>query len=146
MKQLVRLLVTSSTYRQSSNARPELAAKDPENTLLARQSRLRLPAELIRDEALSAAGLLDPRIGGRSVKPPQPKGVAELAYAGSVKWDESSGPDRYRRGLYIHFQRIFSIIRGGAQKAAKGPSLGILHEFTQYEKDFSGHSPGIRLR
>jgi hypothetical protein len=105
MKQMVRLLVTSSTYRQSSNARPELAAKDPENTLLARQSRLRLPAELIRDETLYAAGLLDLRIGGRSVKPPQPKGVAELSYAGSVKWEESTGPDRYRRGLYIHFQR-----------------------------------------
>ena len=60
MKQMVRLLVTSSTYRQSSNARPELAAKDPENTLLARQSRLRLPAELIRDEALYA---------GRSARP-----------------------------------------------------------------------------
>jgi hypothetical protein len=105
MKRMVRLLVTSATYRQSSRARPELAAKDPENTLLARQSRLRLPAESIRDEALYAAGLLDLRIGGRSVKPPQPKGVAELSYAGSVKWDESSGPDRYRRGLYIHFQR-----------------------------------------
>lgn len=105
MKQMVRLLVTSSTYRQSSNARPELAAKDPENTLLARQPRLRLPAEVIRDQALYAAGLLDLRIGGRSVKPPQPKGVAELSYAGLVKWDESTGPDRYRRGLYIHFQR-----------------------------------------
>jgi hypothetical protein len=105
MKQMVRLLVTSSTYRQSSNARPELTAKDPENTLLARQSRIRLPAELIRDEALYDGGLLDLRIGGRSVKPPQPKGVAELSYAGSVKWEESTGQDRYRRGLYIHFQR-----------------------------------------
>ncbi len=105
MKQMVRLLVTSSTYRQSSKARPELVSRDPENTLLARQSRLRLPAELIRDEALSAAGLLDTRIGGPSVKPAQPKGVAELSYANSVKWVESSGPDRYRRGLYIHFQR-----------------------------------------
>ena len=71
----------------------------------AHMSRLRLPAELVRDEALSAAGLLDLRIGGPSVKPPQPKGVAELSYAGSVKWVESTGPDRYRRGLYIHFQR-----------------------------------------
>jgi hypothetical protein len=97
--------VTSSAYRQSSNARPEIAARDPENALLARQSRLRLPAELIRDAALYAAGLLDLRIGGRSVKPAQPKGVAELSYANSVKWEESSGPDRYRRGLYIHFQR-----------------------------------------
>ncbi len=105
MKQIVRLIVTSSTYRQSSNARPEIAARDPENALLARQSRLRLPAELIRDEALSAAGLIDLRIGGPSVKPPQPKGVAELSYQSSVKWVESTGPDRYRRGLYIHFQR-----------------------------------------
>jgi hypothetical protein len=104
-KQMIRLLVTSATYRQSSNARPELAAKDPSNTLLARQSRLRLPAELVRDQALSAAGLLDPRVGGKSVRPPQPKGVAELSYAGNVKWEESTGIDRYRRGLYILFQR-----------------------------------------
>jgi mono/diheme cytochrome c family protein len=105
MKQMVRLIVTSSTYRQSSNARPELTARDPENTLVARQARLRLPAELIRDEALDSAGLLDPRVGGPSVKPPQPKGVAELSYQSSVKWVESAGADRYRRGLYIHFQR-----------------------------------------
>jgi hypothetical protein len=104
-KQMIRLMVTSATYRQSSNARPEVAAKDPQNTLLARQSRLRLSAELIRDEALFAAGLLDLRIGGPSVRPPQPKGVAELSYAGSVKWNESTGADRYRRGLYVLFQR-----------------------------------------
>ncbi len=105
MKHMVRLMVTSATYRQSSDVRPELTASDPDNTLLARQSRPRLPAELIRDEALSAAGLLDLRIGGKSVKPPQPKGVAELSYAGSVKWEDSTGADRYRRGLYVHFQR-----------------------------------------
>src|ERR1019366_2824218 len=105
MKQMGRLLVPSSTSRQSSNARPELAAKDPENTLLARQSRLRLPAELIRDEALSAAGLLDPRIGGGRGKPPPPQGGGAPAYAGAGEGGESSGPDRYRRGLYIHFQR-----------------------------------------
>ena len=105
MKEMVRLIATSSTYRQSSAARPELEAKDPSNTLLARQSRVRLPAELVRDSALSAAGLIDLRIGGPSVKPPQPKGVAELSYANSVKWVESTGPDRYRRGLYVHFQR-----------------------------------------
>ena len=104
-KQMVRLLVTSAAYRQDSKARPELEQRDPENTLLARQSRLRLPAELVRDQVLYAAGLLDLRVGGPSVKPPQPKGVAELSYAGSVKWVESSGQDRYRRGLYIHFQR-----------------------------------------
>jgi hypothetical protein len=105
MKQMVKLMVTSATYRQSANARPELQASDPDNTMLARMSRPRLPAELIRDEALYAAGLLDLRIGGKSVKPPQPKGVAELSYAGSVKWEESTGADRYRRGLYVHFQR-----------------------------------------
>ena len=105
MKRMVRDIVTSAAYRQASKARPELEQRDPDNTLVARQRRLRLPAELVRDEALYAAGLLDLRIGGRSVKPPQPKGVAELSYANSVKWEESTGADRYRRGLYIHFQR-----------------------------------------
>jgi hypothetical protein len=105
MKRMVRLMVTSATYRQASNARKDLDTRDPDNTLLARQSRLRLPAELVRDETLYAAGLLDLRIGGHSVRPPQPKGVAELSYAGSVKWEESTGSDRYRRGLYILFQR-----------------------------------------
>ena len=104
-KQMIRLIVTSSTYRQSSKARPEVAQRDPDNALLSRQSRVRLPAELVRDETLEAAGLLDPRIGGPSVRPPQPKGVAELSYAGSVKWHESTGADRYRRGIYILFQR-----------------------------------------
>jgi hypothetical protein len=104
-KQIIRLLVNSATYRQSSKARPELAQRDPENALLARQSRLRLPAELIRDAALDAGGLLDLRVGGPSVRPPQPKGVAELSYGGSVKWNESEGADRYRRGMYILFQR-----------------------------------------
>jgi hypothetical protein len=104
-KQMVRLMVTSATYRQSSKARPELEARDPDNTLVARQARLRLAAELVRDETLDAAGLLDLRIGGPSVRPAQPKGVAELSYGGSVKWVESTGADRYRRGLYILFQR-----------------------------------------
>jgi cytochrome c553 len=105
MKQMNRLIVTSATYRQSSRTRKELESRDPENRLLARQSRLRLPAELVRDAALSASGLLDPEIGGRSVRPPQPTGVAELGYANSVKWVESKGEARYRRGLYVHYQR-----------------------------------------
>jgi hypothetical protein len=105
VKDLHRLIVTSSVYRQSSQARPELDQRDPDNRLLARQSRQRLPAELIRDSALSVSGLLYPAIGGKSVRPPQPKGVAELAYSGSVKWTESTGRERYRRGLYIFFQR-----------------------------------------
>jgi mono/diheme cytochrome c family protein len=105
MKRLHRLIVTSAAYRQDSRVRPELEEKDPENRLLARQSRLRLPAESIRDAALAAGGLLDLRVGGKSVRPPQPKGVADLGYGGGTKWEESAGADRYRRGLYVHFQR-----------------------------------------
>lgn len=105
VKRMHRMIVTSAAYRQSSKVRPELSSKDPENTLLARQSRVRLPAEQIRDSALEASGLLNTKIGGPSVRPPQPAGVAELGYANSVKWNESAGTDRYRRGLYIHFQR-----------------------------------------
>jgi hypothetical protein len=105
MKQLKKSIVMSAAYRQSSNSRPDLEASDPENALIARQARLRLPAELIRDQALAASGLLNSVIGGRGIRPPQPKGVAELSYANSVKWRESTGADRYRRGLYIHYQR-----------------------------------------
>ena len=105
VKSVLRTMVTSAAYRQSSHARPDLKDIDPGNTLLARQSRVRLPAESIRDAALAAAGLLNDRIGGPSVKPPQPEGIAELVYAGSAKWRADEGPGRYRRGLYIHFQR-----------------------------------------
>jgi hypothetical protein len=105
VKHMVRLIVTSATYRQSSHTRPDLIDKDPENVLLARQSRLRLSAENIRDSVLAASGLLNPTIGGPSVRPPQPAGVAELGYANSVKWADDEGPARYRRGMYIHFQR-----------------------------------------
>jgi Protein of unknown function (DUF1553)/Protein of unknown function (DUF1549)/Planctomycete cytochrome C len=104
-KRMVRLMVTSAAYRRSSHARQDLEAKDPMNILLARQSRLRLPAETIRDEALSVSGLLDLKLRGPSVRPPQPAGVAEMAYNNSVKWKESTGGDKYRRGLYIHYQR-----------------------------------------
>ncbi len=105
MKAMHRLIVTSATYRQSSKVRPELAQRDPLNVLLARQSRLRLEAELVRDAALASSGLLTRVVGGPSVHPPQPSGVSELSYAGSVRWIESSGTDRYRRGLYTWFQR-----------------------------------------
>ncbi|HYP08161.1 MAG TPA: DUF1549 and DUF1553 domain-containing protein [Bryobacteraceae bacterium] len=104
-KRMHRLIVTSATYKQSSNVRKDVQGRDPENALLSRQSRLRAPAELVRDSALATSGLLDAEIGGKSVRPPQPAGVAELGYSNSVKWVESKGPDRYRRGLYIHFQR-----------------------------------------
>jgi cytochrome c553 len=104
MKALHRMIVTSAAYRQSSHVRPELRGRDPDNALLARQARLRLSAELLRDEALAVGGLLNESIGGRSVRPPQPKGVVELTY-GSAKYVESEGAERYRRGLYVHFQR-----------------------------------------
>ena len=105
LKKLHKRIVTSATYRQSSNFRPELQGRDPGNTLLARQTRLRLPAELIRDSALAASGLLYPAIGGKSIRPPQPAGLTDLGYASSLRWQESQGRDRYRRGLYILFQR-----------------------------------------
>ncbi len=104
-KAIIRTIVLSATYRQSSHARPELNELDPENRLLARQSRLRLPAEAIRDAALHVAGLLDPKIGGPSVKPPQPEGVTALGYSSGTKWQVSPGTERYRRGVYIHYQR-----------------------------------------
>jgi hypothetical protein len=103
-KHVLRLMVTSATYRQASLARPELSERDPGNRWLARQNRLRLPAELIRDEALAASGLLYPEIGGESIRPPQPEGVSDLGYA-KKPWDADTGPQRYRRGLYIFFQR-----------------------------------------
>jgi mono/diheme cytochrome c family protein len=104
LKALHRLIVTSATYRQSSNAREDLALVDPLNRLLSRQQRLRLDAELVRDAALTASGLLVPRLGGPPVYPPQPDGVMSL---GQVKreWKASTGEDRYRRGLYTHFWR-----------------------------------------
>ncbi len=102
---MIRLIVQSATYRQSSQPRPELAARDPRNTLLAHQNRFRLEAEVLRDVYLAASGLLTPMIGGPSVRPRQPAGISELTYAGSARWVESAGPDRYRRGLYTWFQR-----------------------------------------
>lgn len=105
LKRLQRLIVTSATYRQSSAARPELRQRDPLNTWLSHQNRLRVEAEVVRDVALAASGLIQHRLGGPSVRPPQPEGVAMLGYAGSVKWKVSEGADRYRRGLYTFFQR-----------------------------------------
>ena len=102
---MIRLIVESATYRQSSQPRPELIARDPRNTLLARQNRFRLEAEVVRDVYLAASGLLTPTIGGPSVHPRQPAGISELTYAGSARWVESTGPDRHRRGLYTWFQR-----------------------------------------
>jgi len=104
-KQLIKLIVTSATYRQSSVNRPELQERDPNNLLLARQNRLRLEAETVRDAYLAASGLLNPKIGGPSIRPPLPADIAALGYANSVKWAESKGEEKNRRGLYIFFQR-----------------------------------------
>lgn len=105
VKHLHRTILLSSTYRQSSRARPDLQERDPLNTWLARQQRLRVEAEVVRDLALAASGLWTPKLGGPSVRPPQPAGIAELTYANSAKWIESEGQERFRRGLYTWFQR-----------------------------------------
>jgi len=99
LKAVHRSIVTSRTYRQSSAETPVQAALDPHNRLLARQRRLRLDAEVVRDVALTASGLLVSRVGGPSVFPPIPEGATSL---GQLKrdWKTSAGPDRYRRGLY----------------------------------------------
>jgi hypothetical protein len=104
LKSLHRLIVNSATYRQSSRVRPELATVDPLNKLLARQSRLRLDAEVIRDSALFASGLLSPKLGGPPVYPPQPDGVMTLGQS-KRDWKASTGDDRHRRALYTHFWR-----------------------------------------
>jgi mono/diheme cytochrome c family protein len=105
LRNLIRLIVTSATYRQSSAVRADLAERDPRNLLLARQNRFRPEAEIVRDLYLAASGLLNPAVGGPSIRPPLPADIAALGYAGSVKWPESTGPDRYRRGMYVFFQR-----------------------------------------
>lgn len=105
VKKLIRRIVTSATYRQSSRIRPELLSRDPDNILLARQARLRLPAELVRDVTLAASGLLNPAVGGPTIRPPIPPGLTP-ARNPEGWWPESQGSDRYRRGIYIHFQRL----------------------------------------
>ena len=104
MKRMHKLIVISATYRQSSNMRPDLREKDPQNKLLARQHRLRLDAEIIRDAALSASGLLTRKIGGPGVYPPQPPEIFAFTQ-NNHPWPESKGPDRYRRGMYTYIWR-----------------------------------------
>lgn len=104
-KELIRTIVLSAAYRQSSAHRPSLATIDPENRLLHRQNRFRVEAEVIRDAALAASGLLCRTIGGPSVFPPLPPSIAELTYNSSFQWRTSRGDDRYRRGMYTYFKR-----------------------------------------
>jgi hypothetical protein len=102
VKQTIRKIVLSSTYRQASLPREDLKVRDPDNMLLARQARFRLTAESIRDSALAVSGLLAPEIGGKSIRPPRPAG-AKMARG---KWTESPGEARYGRSLYIQYQRM----------------------------------------
>ncbi|WP_437221873.1 PSD1 and planctomycete cytochrome C domain-containing protein [Planctomicrobium sp. SH661] len=104
MKAFHRKIVTSATYRQSSNVRADVLNVDPRNLLLAQQARFRVEAEIIRDMALSASGRLTPTIGGPSVHPPQPDGVYSFTQVKKT-WPESQGADRYRRTLYTMLYR-----------------------------------------
>ncbi len=104
-KSMIRLIVNSAAYRQSSRHRPELAGLDPENRLLCRQNRYRVQAEAVRDIALHAAGLLSSRVGGPSVFPPIPPDLTKIDFRSDMKWSTSKGEDRYRRGMYTFFKR-----------------------------------------
>ena len=107
VKHIVKLIVTSGTYRQSSQSAKELREEDPYNRLLARQSRRRLDAEMIRDHALFVSGLLVDRLGGKSVKPYQPTGYYANLNFPKRTYRHDSGENQYRRGLYTHWQRTF---------------------------------------
>jgi hypothetical protein len=105
MKRLLRRIVTSATYRQSSRIPPAVLEKDPQNFLYARGPRVRLAAENIRDSALAASGLLSNRTGGPPVMPHQPAGLWRTVGRNEPKWIESAGEDRYRRGIYVVWRR-----------------------------------------
>jgi hypothetical protein len=107
MRHLVRTMVMSETYRQSSQPRPELEERDPDNRLLARQSRFRVDAEMVRDAALSVSGLLVERFGGPSAKPYQPDGYLATLNFPKREYAASLGDDLYRRGVYTFWQRSF---------------------------------------
>jgi hypothetical protein len=104
MKKMIRLIVTSSTYRQSSRVTPELEERDHYNRLIARGARFRVEAETVRDIALAASGLLSLKAGGPSVFPYQPPGLWDRPYS-KAKWVTSRGEDRYRRGIYTFIRR-----------------------------------------
>src|SRR5260221_9148617 len=104
LKHIHRLIVTSATYRQNSQVTPEIYQRDPYNRLFARGPRVRLEAEMIRDQALAVSGLLSHKMGGPTVMPPQPEGLWQVVYSGD-KWATSPGEDKYRRGLYTFWRR-----------------------------------------
>ena len=105
MKRLLRRIVVSATYRQSSKAAPEMQRRDPFNRLLARGPRFRLSAETVRDQALAISGLLSRKMLGPPVQPPRPNLGLASAFGGSTDWQTSPGEDKYRRGLYTSWRR-----------------------------------------
>jgi hypothetical protein len=107
VKHLIRAIVTSQTYRQSSKAPPALLERDPNNRLLARQSRFRVDSESVRDIALAVSGLLTEKFGGPSVRPYQPDGYLAALNFPTRGYSASRGEDLYRRGLYVFWQRTF---------------------------------------
>jgi hypothetical protein len=107
VKRLVKLIVMSNVYQQSSLPRLDLSERDPNNRLLARQNRFRYDAETVRDTALAVSGLLSRRIGGASVKPYQPSGYWAALNFPTREWQNDTGEGLYRRGLYTHWQRSF---------------------------------------
>ena len=104
VKKLLRSIVLSATYQQSNQTTASAWSIDPDNRWLSRSPRFRLPAEVIRDQAMAASGLLTNRIGGPSVMPPQPDGIWKATYS-SMKWQTADGPDRYRRAIYTFLRR-----------------------------------------
>ncbi|MDA0835705.1 MAG: PSD1 and planctomycete cytochrome C domain-containing protein [Planctomycetota bacterium] len=105
MKAMLRVIVTSATYRQSSRVTSIALEKDARNRLYSRGPRHRLEAEMVRDQALALSGLLGEKVGGPSVYPPQPPGMWQAAFNGQRTWPTSEGLDRYRRGLYVFWRR-----------------------------------------
>jgi hypothetical protein len=104
-KHLIQTILTSATYQQSSRATPELLERDPKNRLLTRGPRFRMEAEVIRDTALSLAGLLHEQVGGPSIFPPVPQSMLDYNYFKVDYWVPPTGPERYRRALYVFRKR-----------------------------------------
>ena len=107
LKAVIKLIVTSRTYRQSSVATPAMRERDPNNRLYARQSAFRLPAEMVRDNALAVSGLLRTEVGGPSVKPYQPEGYYRHLNFPTRKYQSHTDDRQWHRGLYVHWQRQF---------------------------------------
>ena len=109
MKAFLKILVTSRAYRQSSHVTDDMAVRDPLNRLLARGPRVRLSAEMVRDQALAVSGLLSSKMFGPPVKPPQPDLGLKAAFGSGIDWKTSAGEDRYRRGIYTTWRRLQSL-------------------------------------